>query len=85
MNVGIAPWLVVVYIVSEYAAAKNLINIRIDVFTHDVLKIDVSNMISLIKLIDGGAAIFHAANKNHHIEIVGQIANNPFVRYILRV
>jgi hypothetical protein len=45
----------------------------------------VRSIISLSKLIDGGAAIFHAENKNHHMEIVGPKATSPFVKYILRV
>jgi hypothetical protein len=45
----------------------------------------VSSIISLNKLIDGGAAIFHAANINHHIVIVGQTVINPFIKNILRV
>lgn len=75
----------VVYIVKEYAAAKNLINISIIILIFDEDRIEVSNKISLIKLIEGGAPIFQAANKNHHMEIVGHIINSPLVRYILRV
>lgn len=85
INVGTAPWLMVVYIVKEYAAAKNLINMSIIILIFDEDKIEVSNRISLIKLIEGGAPIFQAANKNHHMEIVGHIINSPLVRYILRV
>jgi hypothetical protein len=46
---------------------------------------EVKRIISLIKLIDGGAAMFHALNKNHHIVRVGQTVISPFVKYILRV
>lgn len=42
-------------------------------------------MISLRRLSDGGAAIFAAANKNHHRDIVGMIFINPFIRNMLRV
>ena len=52
---------------------------------NEVDMIDVIKMISLIKLIDGGAAIFQAVNKNHHIDKVGQMDKIPLVRYILRV
>lgn len=43
------------------------------------------SMISLSKLIDGGAAMFAAVNKNHHILIMGVIDIIPLVRWILRV
>ena len=52
---------------------------------NEVDMIDVIKMISLIKLIDGGAAIFQAVNKNHHIDKVGQMDKIPLVKYILRV
>jgi len=42
-------------------------------------------MISLNKLIDGGAAIFAAVNINHHIDMVGLIHIKPFDKNILRV
>lgn len=51
----------------------------------DAAKIDVSNMISLSRLIEGGAAMFHAENKNHHIDRLGTIIKIPFVKNILRV
>jgi hypothetical protein len=34
---------------------------------------------------EGGAAIFAAVNKNHHIVIIGLIVIRPLVRNILRV
>jgi hypothetical protein len=43
------------------------------------------SMISLSKLIDGGAAILAAVNINHHIDIVGRMHSNPLDKYILRV
>ena len=43
------------------------------------------SIISLSRLIDGGAAMFAAVNKNHHIVIIGLIVMRPFVRNILRV
>lgn len=51
----------------------------------DAAKIEVSSIISLSKLIEGGAAIFHAENRNHHIDRFGTIIRMPFVKYILRV
>jgi hypothetical protein len=45
----------------------------------------VINIISLNKLIDGGAAMLAAVNKNHHIDIVGLIHINPLDKNILRV
>jgi len=63
----------------------NLINeiATIDVIEDD--KIEVINIISLSKLIDGGAAIFAPVNKNHHKVIEGVTHINPFVRKMLRV
>lgn len=51
----------------------------------DFLIIAVNKMISLSKLIDGGAAIFHAENTNHHIDMIGKAPIIPLVRYMLRV
>jgi hypothetical protein len=42
-------------------------------------------MISLRRLMEGGAAIFTAVNINHHIVIVGKNLIMPFIRNILRV
>jgi hypothetical protein len=76
---------VVAYIFKEYAAAKNLIIITKIAVIDDVYKIGAISMISLKRLIDGGAAIFQAVNKNHHIDRVGKIVIIPFVKNILRV
>ena len=51
----------------------------------DLVNAAVMRVISLKRLIDGGAAMFAAVNKNHHIVIVGLIVINPLVRNILRV
>lgn len=51
----------------------------------DFDRVVVINMISLSRLMDGGAAIFAAVNKNHHIDIIGLIVIRPFVRNMLRV
>lgn len=53
--------------------------------TIDFLRIAVSKIISLNKLIDGGAAMFHAEKINHHIVKIGRDTIIPLVRYILRV
>lgn len=36
-------------------------------------------------MIEGGAAIFAAVNKNHHIVIIGLIVMRPLVKNMLRV
>jgi hypothetical protein len=51
----------------------------------DLVIVVVIKVISLSKLIDGGAAIFAAVNINHHIVIIGLIVINPLVKNILRV
>jgi len=42
------------------------------------------NMISLRRLIDGGAAMFAAINKNQSKVMLGAIIKRPLVRIILR-
>lgn len=69
----------------EYAAEKNLTILSKIILLIDVDIIAVINIISLNRLIDGGAAIFLAVNINHHIVRVGIINIIPFVKYRLRV
>lgn len=47
-------------------------------------RMEVMSMISPIKLIEGGAAILQADNRNHHIAMEGNNIRIPFVVYILR-
>jgi len=64
---------------------KNLIKaIKINEDVEDD-KMDVIKIISLRRLIDGGAAMFAQVKMNHHIVIVGPTHINPFVRNRLRV
>ena len=51
----------------------------------DFVSVEVIKVISLRRLIDGGAAMFAAVNRNHHIVIIGLIVIRPLVRNILRV
>jgi hypothetical protein len=51
----------------------------------DCLIVAVINIISLIRLMDGGAAIFAQQLMNHQNEIAGISDRSPFVRVILRV
>lgn len=74
-----------VYIYREYAAVKNLVIPKRINLQVDILRIAAINKISLIKLIEGGAAIFLAVNKNHHIVSVGANTIRPFVKNRLRV
>lgn len=50
-----------------------------------VFRIPAISMISLIKLIEGGTAMFAAVSRNHSIVIEGKRFRSPFVRKILRV
>lgn len=52
-------------------------------FVDDIIVVKI--MISLIKLIEGGAAILAARIKKSHIEKLGINVINPFVMYMLRV
>jgi len=74
-----------VYIWREYIAVKNLTRPRSGANIIDFVNVVVISVISLNKLIDGGAAIFAAVNRNHHIVIIGLITIRPLVRNILRV
>lgn len=69
----------------EYAAVKNLVKLRRIRLYVDIFKMEVISMISLIRLIEGGAAIFLAVNRNHHRVIIGASTIKPLVRYRLRV
>jgi hypothetical protein len=69
----------------EYAAVINLINAIKISENADVDIIDEISIISLNKLIEGGAAILAAVNKNHHIVIIGFTHINPLVKNSLRV
>jgi len=51
----------------------------------EVYKIDVISTTSLNRFIVGGAAILHAINMNHHMDIIGIMDIMPFIKYILRV
>lgn len=46
---------------------------------------EVISIISLSRFRDGGAAMFEAANINHHMDIIGVDDINPFIRNMLRV
>jgi hypothetical protein len=45
----------------------------------------IINIISLRRLIDGGAAIFIQIRRNHHIVVIGLIVKIPFVKVNLRL
>lgn len=64
----------------EYAAAKNLITDR---GIHKILDENrdlVISIISLIRLIEGGAAMFEADAINHSVVKLGNKARRPFVK-----
>lgn len=69
----------------EYIAVKNLTSLNRGIKYRDLDSVAVISIISLSRLIDGGAAILAAVNRNHHIVIVGLIVINPLVKNILRV
>jgi len=81
----ICPCCVDAYMWREYAPVMNLIIIRGIIMIMDIDVIDVMSMISLIRLIDGGVAMFMALNMNHHMDKVGYRDNIPFIRKMLRV
>jgi len=63
-------------------------NLTIEIAINDRVDLDIIAVISIIslnKLIDGGAAIFAAVNINHHIVMIGATVIKPLVKNILRV
>jgi len=70
---------------NEYIAVKNLTPASNNANQIDFDKDAVINIISLSKLIEGGAAILAAVNINHQNVIIGFIVINPLVKNILRV
>lgn len=78
------PWFIDTYIVKEYAAATNLITPNGIIITLVVIVEHVINIISAIRLQEGGAAILAAAIINHIIDIVGIIIFIPLFMIKLR-
>lgn len=79
------PCWVVVYMWREYIAVRNLTSLSSGINIVDLDIVQVIRIISLNRLIDGGAAIFVAVHTNHHMVIIGLIVINPLVKNILRV
>lgn len=78
------PCCVAVNKYKEYAAARKLAReIGIIVYS-DIYRILEINIISLIRLIDGGPAMFIVVRINHIIDIEGMMFIIPLVRNILR-
>jgi hypothetical protein len=80
-----APCWVLPYMFSEYTPVMKVRIIRDKIKKIDMAKVAVINMISLSRLIDGGAAMLIAVNMNHHIDMFGLNTVIPFIRNILRV
>jgi hypothetical protein len=70
---------------NEYAAVKNLIRATGIMEYQDADRMEEISIISLSKLIEGGAAMFAALNRNHHIDMIGAKHISPFERNMLRV
>lgn len=66
-------------------AVRKLTRARRGINMMDFVSVVVIKVISLSKLIDGGAAMFAAVNRNHHIVIIGLIVMRPLVKNMLRV
>lgn len=62
-----------------------MIIINAGIVHSDIDEIDEISIISLIKLSDGGAAMFEDANMNHHMDIIGIDDISPFIKNSLRV
>jgi len=70
---------------SEYTPVTNVTNAKDGMNNVEKDIVAVINIISLSKLIDGGAAMLTEVNINHHIVILGMNIIIPFIRNILRV
>lgn len=79
------PWFVAEYRYREYATVINLIIPNGIIIHGECLIMLIMSIISLIKLILGGAAMFAQQNKNHHRDRIGMIVSIPLVSVILRV
>jgi hypothetical protein len=73
------------YILSEYTPVINVTKAKVGMNNEEKDTVAAINIISLIRLIDGGAAMLIEVNKNHHIVILGMNIIIPFIRNILRV
>lgn len=79
------PWLIDANKCSEYATVKNLISINGINIVIEEGNAAVISIISLRRLIEGGAAMFAHTIRNHHMDRMGQAASRPLVNAILRV
>lgn len=85
IKLDVLPWLMFLYMFNEYTP---VINVRIDKGIINIIEKDIVEVISIIslrRLIVGGAAMLIAENMNHHIDIDGIILIIPFIKNILRV
>lgn len=73
------------YKYKEYAALKKDINEIDKIVNQDQLTKLFNNIISLIKLIEGGAAILQEHNKNHQMANLGKKFNIPLFKNKLRL
>jgi hypothetical protein len=79
------PCWVFPYMFKEYVPVINLSSAKNSIkYKENDVEATIS-MISLNRLIDGGAAMFTAVYRNHHIVIVGRNLIMPFIKNILRV
>jgi hypothetical protein len=85
VKLTIFPCWVFPYIFREYAPVINLRSAKNSIKNRENDVVAIINIISLRRLIDGGAAIFTAVYRNHHIVILGSTDIIPFIKYILRV
>lgn len=84
-NRGSEPCWVEVYRIRQYVAHINDVMAIGTAIQVEIERIDVSNIISLRRLIDGGAPRLAARRMNHHRVMAGNKDRRPFVRNSLRV
>lgn len=79
------PCCVAVYKYREYPAVRNLVKDAGIIVYVDTNRMLDNSIISLIKLMDGGPAMFMVVRMNHIIDIEGTKFISPLVKNILRV
>jgi len=74
--------------VYKYKEYTTVVNLNVASATTKIMFLESTpeiSIISLRRLIDGGAAILALISRNHNKVILGEIINNPLVRTMLRV
>jgi hypothetical protein len=78
------PWLIAEYKYKEYATVVNLSKAKVSAIIRFLETAPEINIISLSKLIDGGAAMLALIRRNQRSVRLGAVVKRPLVSTILR-